>query len=108
MAVPILVRMTNRYSPVIIANADADHEHVDPSDVEERDRELLLEEVDRRVRVDARAEEAARTCTGARTTRRSRQISGHQARGVPQRPVGDPLDERAQIGGRDHGCDRAP
>ena len=30
MAVPILVRMTKRYSAAIITTADADHEHVDP------------------------------------------------------------------------------
>ncbi len=67
-----------------------DHQDIDPAHVEDRDRDRLGQDVDVRVGVDAGAEDPP-----VRVLQEERGADGaderDEARGVPQRPVGDPL-----------------
>ena len=70
-----------------------DHEHVHPAHAEERDREpARCRNVDGRVGVDARSRRSRGTVYCRKNDAPMALISGTRRGGVPQRPVGDPLD----------------
>ena len=97
MAVPARLRMHEQVEPGHHRQRGPDHEHVDPADPEEPDRDELVEDVHRGVRVHARAEEAARAVL-EEERRADRADQRDQLGRVAQRAVRDPLHQQGDRG----------